>query len=71
MAPIDRIGRISEIARQMRAEASDPRELDEYAVARIAVIADPETPHRSEAERMAEIRAVLAAYAVVRPGLTA
>lgn len=57
--------RVKQIAAQMRAEASDPRELDEYTVLRVEVAADPSHPIASEADRMAEIRAVLAARAVV------
>lgn len=57
--------RVAHIADQMRAAATTAAELDRYTVLRVEVVADPDIPYRADDQRMAEIRATLAARALV------
>jgi hypothetical protein len=63
--------RVAQIAAQMRARREDAFDLDAYTVVRIEVATDPDHPIASDAERLAEIRAVLAARALVLAELRA
>jgi hypothetical protein len=58
--------RVAQIATQMRANTTTATELDRITVLRIEVLTDPDHPiDGADAGRLAEIRATLAARALV------
>lgn len=63
--------RVAQIAEQMRADCEDTYDLESLTTLRIRVAVDPDHPIASDAERLAEIRATLAARALVLAELRA